>query len=71
MEIKVGNRFQVVANNPNYWGGEPPKTIIYTVTAVNGNRISWDCVGRKVWYRNVTKGMIEEHIFEIKDLVKL
>jgi hypothetical protein len=70
MNIEVGDKFKVVnptfnSLNPN--GGE----VVYTVTRVNGNRISWDCTGRKYWYKNVNKGFIEEHVNDLKDLIKI
>ncbi len=64
MEIEVGNIFKVV--NPNN-----PIDVIYTVTSVNGNSVSWDCVGKKHWYKKVTKGMILEHLNDLKDLIKI
>ena len=47
--IKVGDKFKT-------------PTSIYTVTAVNDNRVTWDCVGRKYWMKNVNKQIIAEWI---------
>lgn len=73
MQVKVGDKFKVVApaDAPNYWGEKGEQTIIYTVTAVNGRKITWDCIGKTVWYRNVNIGMIEEHVNDLKDLIRI
>jgi len=59
MEIKVGDKFKVI--NPQKSSLNPNGTeVIYTVTIINGERIHWDCTGRKIWYKIVNiKSIIE------------
>lgn len=68
MEIKIGDKFKVSGERNSLWlSDEPP---VYTVTAVNGEKISWDCLGRKSHYRNVGLASINEWLQEGR-LIKL
>ena len=62
MEIKVGDRFQVCGERNSLWISDAPP--IYTITGVNGEKISWDCIGRKSHYRNVGIDSIKEWLQE-------
>lgn len=69
MEIKVGDKFKVLGERNSLWTSDEPP--IYTVTEINGDKIVWDCVGRKMWYKRIGIEMIREHVLEIKDLIKI
>ena len=69
MEVNKGDVFFIP--NPqkdrlNPTGGD----VIYTVSNVNGNRVSWDCTGSIAWFRNVTVGFIAEQVQD-GNLIKL
>ena len=50
-EVKEGDRFK--AGNS-----------IYTITSINGKTVTWDCVGRKYWMKNVSIESIREWVEE-------